>query len=111
MGHRSIRLGNRVDPRSRGQFQNIPNRYQAATRFNIKCTYPNGAEILFVDDKSPVFDTGLLIEGTEGRIFLNRVKLTGKPVDAMKDNPLPDDALARLSKGQQPGDHMHNFME
>ena len=29
----------------------------------------------------------------------------------MKDNPLPDDAITKLYKGKQPGDHMRNFME
>jgi hypothetical protein len=30
-------------------------------------------------------------------------------VDELKDNPLPDDLLAKLLKGQKPGSHMANF--
>ena len=33
-------------------------------------------------------DNGILFEGTEGRIFVNRGKLTGGPVEELKTNPL-----------------------
>jgi predicted dehydrogenase len=89
----------------------MPNGYNTATTFNIKCTFKNGAEIIIVDDKRPDFDNGVLIEGEQGKIFVNRGKLTGRIVEALKDHPLPEDALAKLCKGKQPGNHMGNFLE
>ena len=52
-----------------------------------------------------------MLEGTKGRLFVNRGKLTGKPVEQLKELPLPEDVLVRLYKGKQPGDHMKNFVE
>ena len=43
-------------------------------------------------------DNGALITGEKGRIFVNRGKLVGAPVDALKDNPLPEDAVAKVYK-------------
>jgi len=44
-------------------------------------------------------DNGVLIEGTQGRIFVNRGKLSGAPVEALADDPLPDDAVAKAYRG------------
>jgi predicted dehydrogenase len=88
-----------------------PNGYNTATKFNVKCTFANGSEIVIVHDQRPDFDNGVLIEGSDGRIFVNRGKLTGRAVEALKDHPLPEDALAKLCKGKQPGNHMGNFLE
>jgi hypothetical protein len=52
-----------------------------------------------------------MFEGTEGRFFVNRGKITGKPVEDLKDNPLPEDALTKLYKGKKPGNHMQNFFD
>ncbi len=40
-----------------------------------------------------------MIEGEKGRIFVNRGKLTGKPVEDLADNPLPEDAISKVYKG------------
>jgi hypothetical protein len=44
-------------------------------------------------------DNGILIEGDRGRIFVNRGKLIGKPVEDLADNPLPEDAISKVYKG------------
>ena len=44
-------------------------------------------------------DNGVLIEGDKGRIFVNRRRLTGAPVEQLVDNPLPEDAIAKVYKG------------
>ena len=54
---------------------------------------------------------GILIEGTKGRIFVSRGDLEGAPVEELASNPLPEDALTKLYKGKEPGDHMRNFFE
>ena len=85
--------------------------FNTATALNVTCRFQNGAEILIVHDKKPDFDNGVLIEGSKGRLFVNRAKLTGSPVESLVDHPLPEDALVKLCKGKQPGNHMRNFME
>lgn len=82
-------------------------RYNAATSFNVTCHFPNGVEMLITSEG----DNGILFEGTEGRIFVSRGKVAGKPVEDLKDNPLPEDAITKLYKGKQPGSHMGNFFE
>ncbi len=38
-------------------------------------------------------DNGILFEGSEGRFFVNRGKITGKPVEELKEKPLPEGAI------------------
>ena len=46
-----------------------------------------------------LIDNGILFEGELGRIFVNRGKLVGKPIDDLKAKPLPEDAVARIYRG------------
>jgi predicted dehydrogenase len=85
----------------------VSNRYNAATKFLVKCLFPNGVEMTVRDDT----DNGILIEGDKGRIFVSRGSLKGKPVEELADNPLPEDAIKKLYKGKDPGNHMRNFFE
>jgi hypothetical protein len=56
-------------------------------------------------------DNGILFEGTEGRFFVNRGKLAGEPVDALKDNPLPANAIEEVYGGPVSENHSANFVE
>ncbi len=71
------------------------NRYNTATSFKFDVGYANGTELIIRNDT----DNGIFIEGEKGRIFVNRGKLVGAPVEALKDNPLPDDAIQKVYKG------------
>ena len=89
-----------------------PTQYNAATNFHVTATFANGAVLHIRDDAQELgFDNGLMLEGTDGRIFVNRGKLTGAAVDSMKVNPLKEETLTTLYKGKQPGNHMKNFFE
>ncbi len=90
---------------------NVTNGYNTATQFNVNCKFANGAEIVIVHTAAPDFDNGVMIEGDNGRIFVNRGRLTGSAVEALEDNPLPEDALTKLFKGRQPTGHMQNFFD
>ncbi len=70
-------------------------RYNTATSFLFNVAYPGGTEMIIRDDT----DNGVLIEGEKGTIFVNRGKLVGSPVDELKDNPLPEDAISKVYKG------------
>jgi myo-inositol 2-dehydrogenase / D-chiro-inositol 1-dehydrogenase len=50
---------------------------------------------------------GIMFIGTKGRVFVNRGGLHGKPVDELKDNPMPADAWHAYPST----DHMANFFE
>jgi predicted dehydrogenase len=70
-------------------------RYNTATKFLFNVAYPGGTQMVIRNDT----DNGVLIEGDRGRIFVNRGRLVGAPVDELKDNPLPEDALSKVYKG------------
>ena len=82
-------------------------RYNTATEFQIQATFADGIEIEIRHDG----DNGILFEGTDGRIFVNRGKLTGRPVNDLKSNPLPDGALEAVYKNRTLVDHFRNFFE
>jgi predicted dehydrogenase len=70
-------------------------RYNTATKFLFRLNYPGETEVVIRHDT----DNGCLIEGDKGRIFVNRRKLVGKPVEDLVDNPLPEDAVQKAYKG------------
>lgn len=84
-----------------------PSRYNTATEFLIRAKFSNGLEIVIQHDG----DNGILFEGTEGRIFVNRGKITGKPVEDLKTNPLPATAMEAAYKNRSLVDHFRNFFE
>jgi predicted dehydrogenase len=83
------------------------NRYNTATKFNIKALYPDDVELIIRHDT----DNGILFEGTEGRIFVNRGKLTGKPVEELERNPLSEGAIKRAYKNRPLNNHVANFFD
>ena len=55
-------------------------------------------------------DNGILFEGTEGRIFVNRGRITGKPIEENRDKDLfTDDDVKALYKGKPHEAHKANF--
>ncbi len=80
-------------------------RYCTATKFLIKATFADGLEFTIRHDT----DNGILFEGTEGRIFVNRGKLKGKPVEELATRPLPPAAIFKAWKGREPVDHVADF--
>jgi len=82
-------------------------RYNTATKFNIKVIYPNNIELTIRHDT----DNGILFEGSKGRIFVNRGKLKGKPVEDLETNPLPEGAIEKVYNNGQVTNHVANFFE
>ncbi len=94
----------------------LPDGYQTATKFGVDLQYADGALIHVCDeyergDGRTKFGNGILFEGDEGRIFVNRERLSGRPVEDLSeaDRKELDDRIVALYKGQQPGSHMRNF--
>ena len=62
----------------------VANGYNVAIDFNVTYKYANGV-MMTVGDTG---DNGILFTGDAGRLFVNRGKIAGAPVDALKTNPL-----------------------
>jgi predicted dehydrogenase len=85
----------------------VDDRYNAATDFTIRVQMPKDVEMIITSEG----DNGILFEGTEGRFFVNRGKITGKPVEELKDHPLPDGAIEEVYGGKVSANHTANFIE
>jgi predicted dehydrogenase len=88
-------------------YPTVDNQYNTATEFTVRCLFPNGVELVIED----AHGNGILFEGTEGRIQVNRGSLKGKAAQELKTRPVSPDLISRLYKGKKPGDHMGNFFE
>jgi len=80
-------------------------RYNTAQKFHLTVAFADGDVVLNIKNDG---DNGILFEGERGRIFVNRGKLAGKPVEQLADNPLPDDAIARIYRGMPMKDNNRN---
>ncbi|QDV81515.1 Gfo/Idh/MocA family protein [Planctomycetes bacterium TBK1r] len=96
----------------------LPNAFNTATKFSIDLKYDNGS-LISVNDHykreadNVDFPNGILFEGDKGRIFVNRGKLEGSPVNSLTDSDKAElnDYIVELCKGKKPGSHMGNFFE
>ncbi len=87
-------------------YPTIDDCYNTAHDYAVTCKFANGIEMI-VDSRS---DNGILFEGTKGRLFVNRGKITGKPIDEEWDkDKYTDDDLTRLYKGKPAEGHKNNF--
>jgi len=96
----------------------LPDGFNTASEFSIDLEYDNGA-VLNVSDNykreegNIEFGNGILFEGEKGRIFVNRSKLQGKPIDNLteKDHEEISKQVTKLYKGRKTGQHMQNFFD
>jgi predicted dehydrogenase len=87
-------------------YATVDNCYNTSHDFAVKCKYANGIEMT-IDSRS---DNGILFEGTKGNVFVNRGKITGKPIDEnWDDGKFDQDDLVRLYKGKPYEAHKQNF--
>ncbi len=85
----------------------VHDRYNVATDFVLRADMPGGVELIIQSSG----DNGILFEGTKGRFFVNRSKITGAPVEELKENPLPEGAIEKVYGGPIPKNHSVNFIE
>lgn len=96
--------------------------FNCATRFKVSCKFADGIEMQVrdsaEDDKG--FDNGIMFEGSDGRILVNRGRIVGRPVEMLREKPLAEDAFSKLYLEPSTPDlgdlgaegyHMKNFME
>ncbi|TWU35956.1 Gfo/Idh/MocA family protein [Novipirellula artificiosorum] len=70
-------------------------RYNTTTQLRFTVKYPGDTELIIRSDTR----SGVLITGDKGRIFVSRGSLTGKPVEDLVSQPLPEDAISKVYKG------------
>lgn len=96
----------------------LPPAFNTLTEFHINLAYADGSVINVNDeykseDGKTNFGNGILFEGENGRIFVNRERLTGKPIEDMTKDELRqlDEDVVKVYGGKQPTGHMQNFFD
>ena len=84
----------------------LSDRYNAPHKFTVHASFPNGVLMEITSEGR----NGILVEGTRGRIFVNRGTIAGKPIEDLESNPLPGDWLDNIYRGSLVS-HMHNFFD
>jgi predicted dehydrogenase len=87
----------------------IPNGYNTATQFHIDLRFADGS--LIHVQHGP--DNGIWFEGENGKIFVNRGRITGQPVEALTDADKEslNEEIKKLYKGRERTGHMQNFFD
>jgi predicted dehydrogenase len=66
-----------VEIEGKSRFPAVPNGYNVAIDFHGRYVYANGVEMEVLDNGR----NGVMFEGAEGRIFVNRGTVSGKPIE------------------------------
>ena len=87
-------------------FPTVDNAYNSASDYAVICRFPNGIEM----NVTSRGENGVLFEGDKGRLFVNRGKITGKPIEEKWDaDEFADSDLQRLYKQKPAEGHKNNF--
>lgn len=100
------------------RFPEVAQGYNVAVDYSARLTYANGAVVEIQDHDR----NGILFEGTEGRIFVNRGTVSGKPVEDLATTPFARDQFRlydfdnttrpeRAGKLDAIKNHMGNFYD
>ena len=85
----------------------VHDRYNVATEFSLRVDMPNDVEMIITSKG----DNGILFEGTKGRFFVNRGRISGKPVEDLEANPLRGEAIEEVYGGKLRTNHSENFID
>ena len=98
-------------------FPEVENGYNVALKFDAEMTYANGVKLTVTDTGR----NGVMFTGTQGRIFVNRGSISGKPVEQLQEHPLPREQFSlyadnlarppRMGKLDAIVNHMGNFFD
>jgi predicted dehydrogenase len=87
-------------------FPTVDDQYNTSQDFSVPCRFAGGTELVVTSRG----DNGILFEGTKGRVFVNRSKITGTPIEENWDKDAFGDAeLKALYKGKPFEGHKENF--
>lgn len=80
-------------------------RYNTSHDFAVNCKLGNTTMIV-----TSRGDNGITFEGTKGKLFVNRGKITGKPIEEQWDkDQYTDEDVVKLFKGKPHEGHKNNF--
>jgi hypothetical protein len=79
-----------VEIESKAKLPHVANGYNVALDFQVTYRYPSGV-VMSVRDTGR---NGILFQGSEGRLFVNRGTLSGAPVDELAKDPLPRESFS-----------------
>ena len=107
-----------IGVQSTAKFPTIENGYDVARDFHATYRYPSGV-VMTVSDTGR---NGIMFVGSEGRIFVNRGTISGKPVEQLQRDPLERenyelydfdnlDRPSRMGKLDAIYNHMGNFFD
>ncbi|MFN6301396.1 MAG: Gfo/Idh/MocA family protein [Planctomycetota bacterium] len=107
-----------VEFQATAKTSNIEGGYNVPVDFQARVTYASGV-VMNISDTG---DNGILFTGDQGRLFVNRGKITGLPIEELQKRPLPrqdwkayafDNLEQPLRSGKLDAitSHMHNFFE
>ncbi|MFM9116857.1 MAG: Gfo/Idh/MocA family protein [Planctomycetota bacterium] len=99
-------------------FPTVPNGYNVPVNFQVTYEYANGVTLEVSDEG----ENGILFTGDSGRLFVNRGKITGAPVEQLERKTLPRDdwyVYAHDNRDRPPRagkldaiiNHMGNFID
>jgi predicted dehydrogenase len=87
-------------------YSTVDDCYNTSHDFAVKCEFVGGPEMIITSRG----DNGITFEGTKGRIFVNRGKIVGKPIEEKwDDGKFGQEDLVRLYKGKPVEGHKDNF--
>jgi predicted dehydrogenase len=87
-------------------YATVDDSYNSSHEFDVVCRFQNSIE-LHVESRG---DNGILFEGTKGRIFVSRGKISGTPIEENWDEgQFTDEDLQRLFKEKPAESHLNNF--
>jgi predicted dehydrogenase len=103
---------------AKAKMPDVKNGYNVAVDFEATYRYPSGVVMTVADTGR----NGIMFTGEEGRIFVNRGTLSGKPVEDLASNPLPRESFKlydfdNLDRPPRSGkldsivNHMGNFFD
>lgn len=107
-----------VEIEGTAKYPTTPGGYDVPIDYSVRYRFANGVELTVSDTGR----NGVLFTGTQGRLFVNRENLSGKPVEDLKDHPLPRESFTlydfdNRSRPERSGkidaiiNHMGNFFD
>tara|TARA_B110000438_G_C15798918_1_gene644154 strand:+ start:849 stop:2297 length:1449 start_codon:yes stop_codon:yes gene_type:complete len=84
----------------------LHDRYNTPHRFTVQVNFPSDVIMEITSEGR----NGILVEGTKGRIFVNRGTIAGKPIEDLDNNPLSGGWLEDMYGGPVV-EHVNNFFD
>ncbi len=87
-------------------YPTVDDQYNTPTKFEIHANMPGDIPLIITSEG----ENGILFEGNKGRFFVNRGRLSGKPVEDLENNPLPEGAVEEVYGGPVSENHTANLI-